>query len=583
MFITLQSVSISDYMTFITQHSVSIPVLNNISYVAPEWYYVPEMSTHKLWNGQEWVEITTGNLIQIHYIVRDIAGNHYRFLHNHVLNDITIQKPFTSSYISSYPSSQLSMLDTGQTLVFTNPTFPLTITAMFPKTEIELYELGIGLKTQAPNEWILTLFDNNDIEVGSVRSSLYYKDDINAWHSESTLDYVNMVATKAVLSILGIYLVVIRPSIATFINSEGLIEVADGNTPRYDYDPISLVNKGLLIEESRTNSITSNYYIWNTSDSTFDLEYYALPLFHYSVYSDYFKMSGVYQGYFSLHNITIPISISASNRTFSIYLRRDTNNFAQISIGGTTTIFANFDLLNGTIGTKGAGNINTIIYPAVNGWYRCCITMTSPVANSVMICLVTSSTASRLQTNSLSSSIYLAGPQLEVGSTVSSYIPTTYNSAVTRSADVIQRDLALSKFKLYGRRDDFDIYAPKISSFSVLKGTSNYIFTISGGTISDNKNGILKIYMYLSTVVISDHLAFVLDPLKNQYVVKNEAFSYTTSPNSVAIPTNLSVSRFWNGVGWEVVTSSTTSLKSYFVARDQSNNTSFATFSPSLQ
>jgi hypothetical protein len=112
-----------------------------------------------------------------------------------------------------------------------------------------------------------------------------------------------------------------------------------------------------------------------------------------------------------------------------------------------------------------------------------------------MICLVTSSTASRLQINSLSSSIYLAGPQLEVGSTVSSYIPTTYNSAVTRSADVIQRDLALSKFKLYGRRDDFDIYAPKISGFSVLKGTSNYTFTISGGTISDNKNGVLQIYI----------------------------------------------------------------------------------------
>jgi hypothetical protein len=377
-----------------------------------------------------------------------------------------------------------------------------------------------------------------------------------------------------------------RPSIATFINNEGLIELAQQDTPRYDYDPIILTNKGLLIEESRTNSITANFYSWDIIYSTFDTQYindvYYITLFHNTVYSEYYKLSGVYQGYWSLHNITIPISISALTRTFSIYIRRDTNDFVQISIGGSTTIFANFDLLNGTIGTKGSGNVNTLIQPAINGWYRCCITLTSSVANSIIISLVTSSTASRLQVNPLSTSVYLAGPQLEVGSTVSSYIPTTYSSGVTRAADVLQRDLALSMFKLYGRRDDFDIYAPKILNFSVLKGTSNYIFTINGGIISDNKNGVLKIYMYLSTVLISDHLAFITDPLKNQYVVKNETFSYTTSPNSVAIPTNISASRFWNGTIWGDVTSSTSSLKAYFVARDQSNNVSFAVFSPSL-
>lgn len=40
---------------------------------------------------------------------------------------------------------------------------------------------------------------------------------------------------------------------ATYINSFGIITAATNNQPRFDYDPVTLVCKGLLIEESRTN------------------------------------------------------------------------------------------------------------------------------------------------------------------------------------------------------------------------------------------------------------------------------------------------------------------------------------------
>jgi hypothetical protein len=42
---------------------------------------------------------------------------------------------------------------------------------------------------------------------------------------------------------------------ATYINSSGIITAATNNQPRFDYDPATLVCKGLLIEESRTNSL----------------------------------------------------------------------------------------------------------------------------------------------------------------------------------------------------------------------------------------------------------------------------------------------------------------------------------------
>ncbi len=584
MFVALRSISIPDYMTFITQNITSIPVLNNIDYVTPSGYYIQEISTSNVWNGVAWSEIKASDSITIHYIVRDMAGNHSRLLHNQLLNDITVEKQLKSSYISSYPTSQLSNLDTGQIVIFSNPTFPLSITALFPKTNIKSYTIGTYLRTKAPKEWTLTFFDINDVEVGRVQENT----NLNDWNEINRhVVGLNYIAVKAIIDIKSIFFTVIRSGYATFVNSDRLIEMADENTIRYDRNYYEQL--GPLIEESRTNFINSDFSFWNNNGVNLYYEnndfYFSIPLFHRSVNDGHYQMLSDLSIINESRHTTFSIPTSASVRTFSIYLRRSTR-YAQICMGGggITTIFANFDLFNVSIGTKGSGNINTVISEInANSWCRCSITMASSLINSVSIGLVTSLNSVRLEKHNSELSIYLAGPQLELGSTATSYISTYYGSPATREADVIQRDLALSSFVLTGCRDDFDIYAPKISSFSVLKGTTNYIFTVNGGTISDNKNGILKIYMYLSTITITDHLAFVLDPLKNQYVVKNETFSYTTSPNSVAIPTNLSVSRFWNGVGWEVVTSSTTSLKSYFVARDQSNNTSFATFSPSLQ
>ena len=46
-----------------------------------------------------------------------------------------------------------------------------------------------------------------------------------------------------------------RATIGTFIGSDGLIQTASINAARFDHDPVTLVCKGLLIEEQRTNDI----------------------------------------------------------------------------------------------------------------------------------------------------------------------------------------------------------------------------------------------------------------------------------------------------------------------------------------
>lgn len=52
---------------------------------------------------------------------------------------------------------------------------------------------------------------------------------------------------------LAPYVTFTRSSTATRYNSAGLLETVAANAPRYDYDPVTKVLRGLLIEEQRTN------------------------------------------------------------------------------------------------------------------------------------------------------------------------------------------------------------------------------------------------------------------------------------------------------------------------------------------
>lgn len=140
-------------------------------------------------------------------------------------------------------------------------------------------------------------------------------------------------------------------------------------------------------------------------------------------------------GVLGSHTILQTQAASAAGKTFSVYLKAGTNNFAQIWFDADAAPFADFDLSTGSLGSTGS-SVTATITSAGGGWYRCVVYTSSSLATNPRIGLVTSSTAARSESNTLSTDIYLWGAQAENRSTVTAYTATT-TQAITNYVPVL--------------------------------------------------------------------------------------------------------------------------------------------------
>lgn len=213
------------------------------------------------------------------------------------------------------------------------------------------------------------------------------------------------------------------------------------NIPRRDYSLGSCPN--ILLEPQRTNlalqSASFEVANWTKNGTTITLNSTTSP--SGVLDADTITRDGTSQ----FNPLAQAISVTTGTAyTFSVYAKKGTNNFIQIFAATalfTSNFFANFDLNTGVVGSVGSASTASI-QDAGNGWYRCIITGTATgtgSSNAFSISLVTSSTAARGQSNTLTTSVFLWGAQVEAGAFSTSYIPTT-TASVTRNTDVITRN-----------------------------------------------------------------------------------------------------------------------------------------------
>ena len=230
---------------------------------------------------------------------------------------------------------------------------------------------------------------------------------------------------------------------ATYVASNGFITAATNIQPRFDYNPVTLVCKGLLIEESRSNLAkysgdTSNVN-WLAVNATKTSTNNLAPDGTNS--AALVTANGVSTFHLMQPNSTDQISFTSGvTYTLSCFVKAGSQNYIQLT--GMTAVFgasqyANFDLTgNGSTGTVSGGT--AYIQPAGNGYFRISLTVTATATstnNFGYLTFVTSATAPRNQNNTLATTLYMWGAQVEAGSSATSYIPTT-TTALTRNADV---------------------------------------------------------------------------------------------------------------------------------------------------
>jgi hypothetical protein len=210
--------------------------------------------------------------------------------------------------------------------------------------------------------------------------------------------------------------------------------------PRFDYDPVTLAPRGLLIEEARTNlALYSQQFdnaSWIKANATVTANATTSPDGTTSADKVVEDTSN------STHFVRQPATVVTSTTyTYSVYLKASERGFAQVryeNSSSTQFFAANVNLSTGAVTTASFGSptgTSASATNAGNGWWRVNLTVTASdtIFQAIVFSQVVSGTNSYIGDGT--SGIYIWGAQLEAGAFATSYIPTVA-STVSRSADV---------------------------------------------------------------------------------------------------------------------------------------------------
>lgn len=268
---------------------------------------------------------------------------------------------------------------------------------------------------------------------------------------------------------------------ATYVNSSGVVTSATNNQPRFDYDPVSLVCKGLLIEESRSNIAlySDDFTNWTASTISLSSDATLSPLgTPAQLLSD-----GTSNG-FHAYSAAGFSATGGATYTASVYAKAGTAPYIWMSVRSAAGNYAGviFNLATQALTTSstagtGFSVVSTSVTDAGNGWHRYSYTFVPGATSTVLwvgLSQVTTFTSSGYITTytGTNKTAYVDAVQCEAGAFATSYIPTT-TAALTRNADVAT--MTGTNFSDWFNASEGTYAAQFLTQFSGSSSASRYI------------------------------------------------------------------------------------------------------------
>ena len=238
-------------------------------------------------------------------------------------------------------------------------------------------------------------------------------------------------------------------STATRVNASGFIEAVAADTPRFDFDPLTLSCRGLLIEASAINQISDSdfqtiasgggigFWYENSANLSVTTNFASDPANGSAAALLSILANTSSNGVFYRTGLT-----GTGAHTFSVYVKPNSTDLGVSLIVSGDLSTANFVRAAYTLsgnGTAGAAAIvgtatapvPTTIRRMPDGWYR--ITITGSFVSATNIYFGVYPGTRTAQTTASQTLVW--GAQFEAGLLATSLIPTA-SGAVTRNADV---------------------------------------------------------------------------------------------------------------------------------------------------
>jgi hypothetical protein len=198
--------------------------------------------------------------------------------------------------------------------------------------------------------------------------------------------------------------------------------------PRFDYDPVTLAAKGLLIEEQRVNLLTYSEQFdnaaWIKNNGTITANSTTSP--DGATTADTFTASAGS----AFHYTNRAGLVVTGSHVHTFYVKKNTATWIFFTVSDSGINYFNLD--TGLFGTTPDACTATAVG---NGWYRISAVRTLAAVQANCGIGIAGSNGGANFTAAGTESIFIWGAQLEAGAFATSYIPTVA-SQVTRSADV---------------------------------------------------------------------------------------------------------------------------------------------------